>query len=135
MTFNLSFLKKEILNKRKILPFKQALYEAILRLDTRGKNYGTDKSTLIDEMFEKLPLFVTVKVGELLFGYRDATLEMISKVEENFRANGLKLVLPDSIQNGRYSVMGAVSFEVFDEFLIILDYSTILTIVLIATSL
>lgn len=110
------------MNKRKILPFKQALYEAILRLDTRGKNYGTDKSTLIDEMFEKLPLFVTVKVGELLFGYRDATLEMISKVEENFRANGLKLVLPDSIQNGRYSVMGAVSFEVFDEFLIIQLY-------------
>lgn len=93
-----------------------------MRLDTRGKNYGTDKSTLIDEMFEKLPLFVTVKVGELLFGYRDATLEMISKVEENFRANGLKLVLPDSIQNGRYSVMGAVSFEVFDEFLIIKLY-------------
>lgn len=111
------------MNKRIFsLYFKQALYEAILRLDTRGKNYGTDKSTLIDEMFEKLPLFVTVKVGELLFGYRDATLEMISKVEENFRANGLKLVLPDSIQNGRYSVMGAVSFEVFDEFLIIKLY-------------
>ena len=62
---------------------------------------------------KNLPLFVTVKVKDLLFGYSDETLSMISAIEERFRENGFTLVLPDSIQNGQYSVMAAVS-ESFD---------------------
>ena len=60
-------------------------------------------------MLDQLPLFVTVKVKHLLFGYSDATLQMIKEVEEKFRATGFELVLPDSIQNGQYSILGAVS--------------------------
>ena len=80
-----------------------------MNVDTGRENHGLDKSQMI-ETLKSLPLFVTVKVGDLLFGYRDATLEMISEVEEKFRSMGFTLVLPDSIRNGQYSIMAAVSF-------------------------
>ena len=61
-------------------------------------------------ILERLPLFVTRSVKEVLYGYRDETLIQLEKVQEIFRRHGEKLVLPDSIHHGdhRFSVVGSV---------------------------
>lgn len=70
---------------------------------------------LAKPILDKLPLFVNLKVKDLLFGYSDETLSKVPEIDAIFRKYDQKLVLPDSIQNGRYSVVrsvgGTIQFE------------------------
>ena len=73
---------------------------------------------LAKPILDQLPLFVTLKVKDLLFGYSDETLSKVPEIDAIFRKYDQKLVLPDSIQNGRYSVVrsvgGIIQLEAFN---------------------
>lgn len=52
---------------------------------------------------------MTLKIKDLLFGYDDETLSKLPEIEAIFlERNRKELVLPDSIQNGRYSIVSSV---------------------------
>ena len=60
-------------------------------------------------ILDALPLFVSVTVNDLLFGYTDETLSKIPKIDAIFRRHNQRLVLPDSIRSDHvYSVLGSV---------------------------
>lgn len=67
------------------------------------------KSTVIDDILNKLPLFVEKTAREVLFGYSDETVEQIPKIREIFEQYGLELNMDEYIRNGKFSVITSVS--------------------------
>lgn len=64
------------------------------------------------ESLDKLPLYVNVAVGDLLFrGYQDETTRFIQQLNATFAHFGI--TLPKSVHNadGSFSLFGRVSFK------------------------
>ena len=57
-----------------------------------------------------LPLFMTMKIKDVLFGYKDETLSRIPVIDAIFHKHGQRLVLPYSIRKKEhtYSILGSV---------------------------
>lgn len=79
---------------------------------TKRPLYNQLNSTVNKEILNKLPLYVTRTVRELLFGYSDETIEQIAKVREVFEQFGLELQMDEYIRDGKFSVVNSVSLRI-----------------------
>ena len=83
------------------------------------KKYRVVKRPLYDLLDEKvnkpilnkLPLFVTRTVRDVLFGYSDETVQQIPTISEIFESYGLELNVNEYIRDGKFSLINSVSLS------------------------